>query len=120
MEFPNRGILKPRDVGVTTAKSVTLLCPLRAHCCPGSEWLPPSQFPDHSGNGRNVRVTSMVTFEVTVTSRTTAQDRRGCQLLGVGMGGREGSSLSSVVHRCVFASAFLTSGYFHTSENVCV
>ena len=53
------GILNPRDVGVTTIRSVTLLCLLRAHCFPGSVWLPPSQFPDHSGNGRNVRVTSM-------------------------------------------------------------
>lgn len=45
--------------GVTPVRSVTLL-----PCV----WLPPSQFPDHSGNGRNVRVTSMVTFEVTVTT----------------------------------------------------
>ena len=50
--------------------------------------------------------------------RTTAQGGRGCQLLGAG--GHGGSSLSSVVHRCVLTSAHLLSGYSHKSENVCV
>lgn len=76
------GVLKPREAGPTTVPSVTLLCPLGAHCSPGSVGLPSSQFPDHSGNGRNVSVTSMVTFEVTVTGRTTAQGR------GEAVGGR--------------------------------
>lgn len=56
--------------GMTPVRSVTLLCRLRARCCLLSVWLPPSQFPDHSGNGRNARVTSMVTFEVIVSRRT--------------------------------------------------
>lgn len=79
---------------------------------------PPSQFPDHSGNGRNVRVTSMVTFEVIVTSRTTAQGRRG--LSAVGVGGCRESSLSSVAYRRVLTSSHLMSGYFHKSEDVCL
>lgn len=114
------GILNPRDVGVTTIRSVTLLCLLRAHCFPGSVWLPPSQFPDHSGNGRNVRVTSMVTFEVTVTSGQRHR-QEGLSAAGGGGGGTHGgSSLSSVVHRCVLTSTHLLSGYSHTSENICV
>lgn len=87
--------LKPREVGTTTVLSVTLLCPLGAHCSPPSVGLPASQFLDHSGNGRNVGMTSTVTFEVIVTSQAAAQGR------GEAVGGRgsEQERVSSTIHR---------------------
>lgn len=81
---PNSAILGFRDLRVTAGRNSTLICPLRARCCPQSVWLPPSQFPDHSGNGRNVRVTSMVTLEVTVTQPDNSTRQEGLWLLGVG------------------------------------
>lgn len=85
--------------GMTPVRSVTLLCHLRARCCPLSVWLPPSQFPDHYGNGRNARVTSIVTFEVTVSRRTG-----GAVSCWGGRAGDWGGSLS-VAYRCGLTSA---------------
>lgn len=65
-------------MGLHTVTSVTLLCPMKAHL-PWKCVAAPSPFPAHTGNGRNVTVTSMVTFEVTVTSWTAAQCRMGSQ-----------------------------------------
>lgn len=87
--------LKPRDVGTTTALSVTLLCPPGTHRSPPRVGLPPSQFPDHSGDGRNVGMTSTVTSEVIVTSQPAAQGR------GEAVGGRgsEQERVGSARHR---------------------
>lgn len=56
----------------------------------GAAFIP---IPRSRGNGRNVRVTSMVTFEVTVTIRTTAQGRRGCRLPPGDLGGSRSATL---------------------------
>ena len=52
--------------------------------------------------------------------RTTAQAGGAVSCWGWGWGAHGGSSLSSVVHRCVLTSTHLLSGYSRTSENVCV